>query len=96
MSNAYEKEITSNLGNRRNLILLGCRADADIDYRNDKIASLEAQVKTQDAIINDTSAIITRMVYHADDENPHYVLIGRDVYYELEDMYAPPITEKES
>jgi len=64
--------------------------------QNARIASLEAQVKTQDAIINDTSAIITRMVYHADDSNPLYVMIGMDVFYELEDMYAPPTTEQDN
>jgi hypothetical protein len=32
MSNDYEKDITEALGDNRHLILLGCRADADIDH----------------------------------------------------------------
>ena len=51
MSNAYEKEITANLGNSRNLILLGCRADADIDYHLSRISTLEAQLKDRDDTI---------------------------------------------
>lgn len=34
MKATYEKEITENLGNDRNLILLGVRADADIKHLN--------------------------------------------------------------
>lgn len=36
MNATYEKDITENLGDYRNLILLGARADADIKYLNDK------------------------------------------------------------
>ena len=43
MSNAYEKDIGGNLNSRRNLVLLGVRADADIDYRDQKIAKLTAE-----------------------------------------------------
>ena len=32
MRNVYETDITKNLGNNRNLILLGVRADADIHH----------------------------------------------------------------
>ena len=48
MSNAYEKEITRNLGNNRNLILLGCRADADIDNLTAQVAELK-RAKTHGA-----------------------------------------------
>jgi hypothetical protein len=34
METVYEKDITENLGSPRNLILLGVRADADIEYLN--------------------------------------------------------------
>lgn len=40
MKGDYEKDISENLGDDRNLILLGVRADADIKHRNDRIREL--------------------------------------------------------
>jgi len=44
MSDHYEKDITKNLYSHRNLILLGVRADADIDSLRKRIAELEEEV----------------------------------------------------
>ena len=47
MSDTYEKDITENLGDDRNLILLGVRADADIDHRDKRIAELKKELKAE-------------------------------------------------
>jgi hypothetical protein len=44
MSEIYEKDITQALGSARDLILLGVRADADIDYRDKRITELRAKI----------------------------------------------------
>jgi len=41
MQATYEKDITENLGDNRNLILLGVRADADINYLKEEIEKLK-------------------------------------------------------
>ena len=41
MKSSYEQEITENISNDRNLVLLGVRADADIEHLNKRIAELE-------------------------------------------------------
>ena len=40
---SYENDIQKNLGNTRNLILLGVRADADIKYAEEKWAEAIAE-----------------------------------------------------
>ena len=41
MNSTYEKDITDNLGNHRNLILLVARADADIQHLNKAIEKIK-------------------------------------------------------
>jgi hypothetical protein len=51
MSDAYEKDITRSLGSARELILLGARADADIDYRDKRINELRAKVALLEKVV---------------------------------------------
>ena len=43
MSDTYEKDVTERTPDR-NLILLGCRADADIDYRDKKLGLRDKRI----------------------------------------------------
>lgn len=53
MFDVYEKDITENLGDNRNLILLGVRADADIKHRNQRIIELNIEMNQyKEAIYN--------------------------------------------
>jgi len=71
MSNAYEKEITKNIVNDRNLILLGCRADADIDYLKERIKALELDLGLM-TIARDNAAQLLKSCEQAlDKANTH-------------------------
>lgn len=54
MSEAYEKDITERTSDR-NLILLGCRADADIDYRDKKLKTKDATIKELRDALNEAA-----------------------------------------
>jgi len=44
MNDTYEKDVTESLGNSRNLILLGVRADADIKHLKGKLNKMQGRI----------------------------------------------------
>jgi len=52
MADDYEKDITENLGDNRNLILLGVRADADIDH----LAKEKIQLLSENRLLREIMA----------------------------------------
>lgn len=62
MSDTYEKDIIENLGDARNLILLGVRADADIDYRDKKIKRLLKRSPDRNKVIEEYKEILKEVI----------------------------------
>ena len=62
----------------------------------DTISTLKAQVKTQDAIINDAVRMVTSMVEGAEAGEHRSVVINEADYDALEQVFYTPPSEKES
>ncbi len=62
MKGVYETEITENLGNDRNLILLGVRADADIQHLKKQIAAATADASAEQRTEAWPTAYVSRWV----------------------------------